>query len=444
MVRETSLTVEERLCQLLRHLGIERVHLAARGPMDWESFIAAHPEMISSLTLVCPGGLNVGVLGSISSRVLIFAPEQGAGTEGIRRGVANLPGATLVTLADYSVSYTTDMVAERGEVISAAMIDHLGRIDREEEETASPLEEGEGEVVGVSYRIQGFGPPLLLFPLGFAPSQWEPIVPQLAERYATITIGGTELGMAHILERRGRQAGYLGVVERLVREVQLKPGENVLEVGCGTGVLDRWLARRTAGANRIVGVDINRYLLREGTALVQKEGLEGQVELRQGNAEDIPFPDGSFDVVMSSTVMEELDADRMMAELVRVTRPGGRVGVIVRAVDMPLLPNFELSEALKAKAASARFGGVEESGCGDISLYRRFYEAGLAPVKMFPQYGVVTAADQPYMQLVQGFVLGTLNAEEAEEWRDAVARSEGDNTFFIATPYHCAAGTKPV
>jgi hypothetical protein len=67
----------------------------------------------------------------------------------------------------------------------------------------------------------------------------------------------------------------------------------------------------------------------------------------------------------------------------------------------------------------------------------------LAQVKMFPQYGVVTAADQPYIQLVQGFVLGTLNAEEAEEWRGAVARSQADSTFFIATPYHCAAGTKP-
>ena len=180
MERETSLTVAERLCELLRHLGIERTHVAARGPMDWESFIAAHPDMISSLTLVCPGGLNKDVLGPISSRVLIFAPEQGAGTEGIRRSVASLPGATLVTLADYSVSYTTDMVAERGEVISAAMTDHLGRIDREEEGTAVPLEEGEGEVAGVSYRIQGSGPPLVLFPLGFAPSQWDPIVPQLA------------------------------------------------------------------------------------------------------------------------------------------------------------------------------------------------------------------------------------------------------------------------
>jgi SAM-dependent methyltransferase len=268
-------------------------------------------------------------------------------------------------------------------------------------------------------------------------------VPLLAERYSTITIGGTELGLAHVLERRGRQAGYLGVVGRLLQEVELQPGERVLEVGCGTGVLDRWLARRTAGANQIVGVDINRYLLREGQALVRKEGLEGQVELRQGNARDVPFPDGAFDVVISSTVMEELDADRMMAELVRVTRPGGRVGVIVRAVDMPLLPNFELSDGLKAKAGSARFGGVEEGGCADISLYQRFHQAGLAQVKMFPQYGVVTYADQPYIQLVQGFVLGTLSGDEAAEWRTAVARAQAESTFFIATPYHCAAGTKP-
>jgi ubiquinone/menaquinone biosynthesis C-methylase UbiE len=50
-------------------------------------------------------------------------------------------------------------------------------------------------------------------------------------------------------------------VRTLLEETQLNPGEAVLEVGCGTGVLDRWLARRTTKAHRITGVDINPYLL---------------------------------------------------------------------------------------------------------------------------------------------------------------------------------------
>ena len=64
------------------------------------------------------------------------------------------------------------------------------------------------------------------------------------------------------------------MVRTLLKEVQPRPGEAVLEVGCGSGVLDRWLARRTGGAHRITGVDINPYLLREAKALArQSEGL---------------------------------------------------------------------------------------------------------------------------------------------------------------------------
>src|SRR5207247_828792 len=107
-----------------------------------------------------------------------------------------------------------------------------------------------------------------------APSQWEPLVPLLSERYCTITLEGAALGAVAILESRGRAVGYLQMVRTLLDETQLHPGESVLEVGCGTGVLDRWLAQRTRRAHCITGVDINPYLLQEAKALARREGLE--------------------------------------------------------------------------------------------------------------------------------------------------------------------------
>jgi ubiquinone/menaquinone biosynthesis C-methylase UbiE len=114
--------------------------------------------------------------------------------------------------------------------------------------------------------------------------------------------------------------------------VELRPGETVLEVGCGTGAIDRWLAQRTHGANPITGIDINRYLLKEARALVAKDGLEDIIAFREGNGEALELPDNSFDVTLSLTVLEEADADRMLAEIVRVTRPGesGRDGASAR------------------------------------------------------------------------------------------------------------------
>src|SRR5262249_55749128 len=183
---------------------------------------------------------------------------------------------------------------------------------------------------GASPRAGGPAPPLVLLPLLLAPSRWDPLVDRLSERYCTITLGGTELGAVAVLEARGRAAGYLQMVRTLIEETELQSGERVLEVGCGTGVLDRWLARRTGGKNPIVGVDINPYLLREAAALTRKDELEGTIAFRQGNAEALPFADGSFDVTMAVTVIEELDAERMLREMVRVTRSGGRVAVVAR------------------------------------------------------------------------------------------------------------------
>jgi len=246
------------------------------------------------------------------------------------------------------------------------------------------------------------------------------------------------------LEARGRTAGYLGVVRRLIEEAELRPGETVLEVGCGTGVLDRWLARHTGGANHIVGIDISRYLLREAMALVRQEGLEGVVEFREGSAEALPLPENSFDVVMSSTVIQRVDADRMLREMVRVTKPGGRVAVVGHAHDMPRWVNLALPAELKARVEAPGWASDRghQLGCDDASLYTRFHQVGLTHVKMFPQFAAFDGGARS--QALQGEILPTLPPDAVLEWRSAVAQAEAAGTFFIATPFHCAVGTKPL
>ena len=151
--------------------------------------------------------------------------------------------------------------------------------------------------------------------------------------YAANTSTGSP-AVVGILEERGR-SNYLAMVKTLLDVVGIRPNEAVLEVGGGSGVVLREIARRTAGANRIIDVDISPYLLREAEALAKEAGLADQIGFQEEHAEKIPLADSSVDVELSLTVMEEGDADRMLSELVRVTRPGGRIGVIVRSLDMP-------------------------------------------------------------------------------------------------------------
>jgi len=440
MTAEMEHSLAARLMKLLQHLSIRQAHVAARLAGDWSGLASAQPETIASLTLVCPTEIQPRALRTLSSRLQVFTGDQGPPAEAVRRAAETLPEATIVTLHDYFGHPRADVVADHVEVVGDAMLAFLSRLDQRLAVTPVTLPEGAGEIAGISYRIQGAGPPLVLLPLGLAPSQWDSLLPRLRERYCTIVLGGIALGSVASLEARGRSAGYLGIVRSLIEEAQLQPGETVLDVGCGTGVLDRWLARRTSGANPIVAVDIHRTLLREAIALAKSENLQGLITFQPGNAEALPFRDNSFDVVLSATVMELLDADQMLREMIRIAKPGGKVAVVVRAVDMRSHANLPLRAELKRKVESLPNGVAGERGCADVSLYRRFHQAGLADVRMFPQLAAYT--DRGRLHDVQERILAALSPEEAHEWTVAVGQAEAQGTFFIALPFHCAVGTK--
>jgi ubiquinone/menaquinone biosynthesis C-methylase UbiE len=191
-----------------------------------------------------------------------------------------------------------------------------------------------------------------------------------------------------------------------------------------------------------VGVDINPFLLREAIALVRQEGLEHVIAFQEGNAEALPFPDGSFDVAMSSTVIQRVDADRMVAEMVRVTKPGGRVAIVGHAHDMPRWVNLPLRTELKTTVEAPGWAddGGHPRGCDDASLYQRVHRAGLTQVRMFPQ--LATFDDRSRLQMLQASILPTFSPEEVEEWHAAVSQAEAEGTLFISTPFHCAVGTK--
>ena len=176
------------------------------------------------------------------------------------------------------------------------------------------LPEGAGEVAGITYYIRGSGPPLVLLPLAFAPSQWTPVLPMLSARYCAITLSGAAVGMIAVLEARGR-SDYLRAVRTMLEAVPLGPGDRILEVGCGSGVLSRWLAQHTGRVNPIVAVDLNRYLLDEAETLAATEGVHDIIAFREANAEALPFADNSFHVTMACTVLEEGDALTFTADM---------------------------------------------------------------------------------------------------------------------------------
>jgi ubiquinone/menaquinone biosynthesis C-methylase UbiE len=443
MASNADLSIETRILNVLQHVGIAKAHVAARDLRDWQGLAASHADRLASLTLVCPPAIAPQALAPLAERSLVITGDRGQPTEHAQRVVAMFPSVSRLALADYNPTPYMDLLQERPDEIGSPMLDFLSRMDAAEPLPSLSPPESEGEIDDVIYQLRGSGAPLVLLPLSVAPSQWEPLLPKLSARYCVITLRGPWLGMVGSLESRGHMAGYLRSVGNLLDAAALRPGETALEVGCGTGVLDRWLAQRTHGANRLVAMDVNPYLLREAEDLSRREGLAHIIEFNHGSGEQLPYPDHHFDVTWSSTVIQRLDADRMLAEMARVTKPGGRVAVLGHAHDMPQWLNLPLPAELKTRLEAPGWDGVNShpQGCHEASLYARFQRAGLKSIKMFPQLAEFTTPDR--LQQIQAAIVPTLNPEETDIWRRAVAQAEAEGTFFVTRPYHCAVGTKP-
>jgi len=118
--------------------------------------------------------------------------------------------------------------------------------------------------------------------------------------------------------------GIQAVADHVVRSGRIRAGERVLDIACGTGNT-ALIARARSAA--VTGLDLTPELLAIGQKRAAEEGY-GDITWKAGDAEDLPFPDGSFDVVVSSCgLMFAPDQQKVANEVARVTKRGGRIAI---------------------------------------------------------------------------------------------------------------------
>jgi ubiquinone/menaquinone biosynthesis C-methylase UbiE len=132
--------------------------------------------------------------------------------------------------------------------------------------------------------------------------------------------------LADRLELRGRAEDEISARDEYLRLLELSAADRVLEIGCGSGVVTRAIAQRIAPGGAVVGVDSSPALLGIAREVAQKAGLA--VEFQTADCRALPFDDRSFDVALAATTLAHVPvAEKALAEMVRVVRPGGRVAV---------------------------------------------------------------------------------------------------------------------
>ena len=155
--------------------------------------------------------------------------------------------------------------------------------------------------------------------------------------------------------REGRiAAGYAREAEEFVRRRKLAAGTRVLDAGCGAG--NALIPAARTGA-KVTGVDLVSSALMAAGLWAAREGLAPTLE--RASVEELPFSDAAFDAVLSLFgVMFAARPDRVLAELIRVTRPGGRIalaswtpggfmGELHAVLAGPIPPTFDLPDPLR-------------------------------------------------------------------------------------------------
>jgi ubiquinone/menaquinone biosynthesis C-methylase UbiE len=207
--------------------------------------------------------------------------------------------------------------------------------------------------------------------------------------------------------------------EDLVRAVDPRPGQRVLDVACGSGNAALAAARRECG---VVGIDFVPRWLERARQRAEVEGLAVRFEV--ADAQELPFEDASFDVVISALgVMFAPDQQTAAAELMRVCKPGGKIGLAAwspeglfghtTAALADLLPAS--AEGLESPLRWGTEEGVEQllgDGARTIQHQRRFHDF----------YSRSPEEDARMRGNYLGPMVGSLRALTSDQ-RDAVLRA---------------------
>jgi SAM-dependent methyltransferase len=240
----------------------------------------------------------------------------------------------------------------------------------------------------------------------------------------------------------GRYAGTLAAA--LADAAGVTPGMQVLDVGCGPGGGTSELCRRV-GAENVAAVDPAPQFV------VACRDRHPGADVRQGVAEELPWPDGAFDAAVSSLVIGFMsDPDRGIREMTRVTRPGGTVAACmwdIASGGMTMLRIFwDAVTQLEPTAEGER--GLAGTVEGD--LVARFEHAGLNDVVGSALIASADYADfddfwAPFTLSVgpAGQHLASLSDPDRERVREACRAKLPNGSFSLKARAWCARGTVP-
>jgi ubiquinone/menaquinone biosynthesis C-methylase UbiE len=252
--------------------------------------------------------------------------------------------------------------------------------------------------------------------------------------------------LAWLLELRGQADDQVAVRHAYLDELKIRPGEHVLDIGCGTGVVTREVARRVGSAGRVVGLDPSPLMLSIAQEIAAHESVADQIDYRIGDIRELRLQDAMFDVLLAVTVLSHTtDAQLVIPGLLRTLRPGGRIGIFDLDTTSWVIshPDRELTLRIGALAATIATDGwlarrlpglLESAGFEEVQV-RAF-----TPLERNPD-GFYAKNAERWAEAATRF--GAISEKECQRWLAGLHAEQAANRYFSGITHLFVWGRRP-
>ena len=241
------------------------------------------------------------------------------------------------------------------------------------------------------------------------------------------------------LEARGKHPRTQQLIDEYLNAMKVDAAANVLDIGCGTGVIARRIVARPAFRGSVIAIDLSPYLTQTGARLATTEGVGDRIDFRTGDSLTLGIPNQSLDAVIAHTLLSHVEPPaQVLSEIRRVLKPDG-IAVICDG-DFASI-TFEGSDPVKAKHD-------DETIIGALMTQPRIMRqlpallpaSGLRSIRCFGHVIADVGQMDYWGPAVESFrkmlpKTGAMTPEYADAWAaDLKARSDR-GAFFAASNY---------